>query len=223
VPPPTKIGSDPVFSPCGGAAGSISAGALVSFNEQVPSLMCADDLSRLCESIFAVEEVLAESNTLILRKPGRSEAFGCSSTYRHIKVVDFPGELAKLPEFVLDLADSDAAQSTFESQPFVASGLVWAVRVRCTQMLISPPPPALSTSSRLPNSTSGPKYRMSIDTTQADSKVVTITCMLEYSSVSLEELRANDYAIKFSQQVQSSDASATSPCLQAGAGVRCLN
>ena len=225
-----KTGGSPT-SPLGrGAATSAGclAGSLVTLDSRVPSEVHAIDLSRLRGSVFTVDETLEASDILVLRAPGSSETFACSSTHRLLRPVDFPGEPITLPEFAFDVASLVAAGSTLESKPFAACGLLWAVRVSCVshanpiQTHTNSPPPASSANSYLPNSVSGSRYQKTIgrDTTQTNCTFVTITLMTEYSHVSLEELRACDYALK---QVQPIKASAPLPGPQAGAWLRYLN
>ncbi len=235
VPLVPKAGGDSFFPPSRGPAasagplvpaGSIAVGSLVSFNAQIPSEIHTNDVSRLDGSIFVVDEKLEASNTLVLREISSSETFGCSSAHQRLRRIDFAGESIRFPELVLDLASSVAAGSAFESKPFAACGLLWAVRVSRVshanpiQAEMCSPPPASSTTSCLPNSISGSRYQKTKgrDNMQMNCTFVTITFMPEYAHLSLEELRASEYALR-----QFQPTSAPLSCLQAGTGLRYLN
>jgi hypothetical protein len=232
VSPFPKTGTDPSGANSKGPAGVITAGSLVSFDERIPSQMNANDLSRWSGSIFTVDERLEASNTLVLRAAGSCETFGCIATHRRLRLIDCPGESTQFPEFVLDFASSVAAGSIFESKPFAACGLLWAVRVTPLshtdpiQTQSRFPPPAPSTTSCLPNSISGSRYQVTVgpDTTQRNCKFMTMTLMPEYAHVSLEELRAGDYAMKSACSPQESQVPTKSsiavPCLQTAADLR---
>ena len=147
---PNQTGSNPV-PPSGRApAGSVAVGSFVTFYERIPSIMDANDLSRFGGSIFTVEEMLEASNTLVLRKFASSETFACSSTHRRLRRIDFPDKLANFPEFTVDFTNSDAAECTFESNPFAACSLNWAIRV--TRVLHNIP---IQTQHCFPNSVFG--------------------------------------------------------------------